>query len=363
MDNFENQRITFENIDDAILLFDEIFCDIAPIKKNNKNGQVGTSKSTISRSVLTARQCESIKHLSGFLQTAKEATDMIRYYKEEKVLNDLEKKVMFLDSMIDEKNRAEKRDAKRISAVREYLIKELNRSDSLEKMLQIKESELVLITAEKSKLEKILQKNSHPELENNFQKVPDIKDIVPKDMIGRFVRKPFGKDHFFGIVSSFSAPFFKIVYEDTDEEEMTLSELMKNLWAHQVPSAKMMQCQKHASKSREEDGSLNANDDDAELPSQTKQLVTQSVERHKRRASSLSPVPVPASAAPATSLAPSLPIVVDLSLELDGQTTQSSPPKQAFSAVESSAASVVSRSSSTTSITSSSSDSDSSYGV
>jgi len=51
---------------------------------------------------------------------------------------------------------------------------------------------------------------------------------------------------FFGMVVSFNHPFFSIVYEDADFEEVSKSDLKKVLWEGMVPMHRQQACIKHA---------------------------------------------------------------------------------------------------------------------
>lgn len=64
--------------------------------------------------------------------------------------------------------------------------------------------------------------------------------------LGKFVRKRFGADYFFGWVVSYHRPFFKVVYDDSDIEDMTLMEVQRDYWSDPVPSTRSEQCRRHA---------------------------------------------------------------------------------------------------------------------
>ena len=51
----------------------------------------------------------------------------------------------------------------------------------------------------------------------------------PQNFVGQRVRRKFGNDFYVGDITDYDKPFFQILYEDGDEEEMNLTEVKRFL--------------------------------------------------------------------------------------------------------------------------------------
>ncbi len=63
--------------------------------------------------------------------------------------------------------------------------------------------------------------------------------------LARYVRKRFGKKYFFGLVVEWCDPWYKVVYEDGDGEELTANTVRRLLWKKSVPMRSEADCQDH----------------------------------------------------------------------------------------------------------------------
>lgn len=129
-----------------------------------------------------------------------------------------------VEKLLDEKNLLERKYKRTIAALQDYLSQELTRAEELETKLQAKEMELVNVVAERDKyLKKFQQENtgssqahakatsSQTQLSHSLKsRVTETEVFNPQDWIGRYIRKGFGSNYYFGIVVHFDAPYFKV---------------------------------------------------------------------------------------------------------------------------------------------------------
>jgi hypothetical protein len=107
-----------------------------------------------------------------------------------------------------------------------------------DEQLRIGEDGLLKMTIERNKYIKQIAKMSPNENQNqSYQSNHSSsstnvkKEILKKEnYIGSYVRKKFGSNFFFGLIVSFDSPFYKIVYEDGDEEEGAGGDISKIYW-------------------------------------------------------------------------------------------------------------------------------------
>jgi hypothetical protein len=90
------------------------------------------------------------------------------------------------------------------------------------------------MTVERNKcIKQIAKMNSNENQNQTYQSTHSSsqKEIIKKEnYIGSYVRKKFGSNFFFGLIVSFDSPFYKIVYEDGDEEEGATGDISKIYW-------------------------------------------------------------------------------------------------------------------------------------
>jgi hypothetical protein len=264
-----------ESLDSAIVIFDQIFMEVAQIDKYN-DPTMGV-KTKIPKSILSSSQYCLVKQLSGFLSTTREH---LRVRCESISQSDVGANVSAAatsDAFNGETH-------KKMNLLKEFLVAELNRSESAEQKLKAAENELVLITAERDKLQKKLASygNAPPSSSSSTNAAAPTRgasvksenaiiergDHNPASHVGSFIRKPFGNTYFFGLVANYDKDhgYFQVrrpcsyelvgllltrfpsqvVYEDTDFEELTYAELRRVLWSGATPAAKRDACMKHA---------------------------------------------------------------------------------------------------------------------
>jgi hypothetical protein len=212
---------------------------------------------------LTDVQCNKVKELSGHLMHLKTIVIDAKSKHNASRSSSIDKNsssMLALRSRIINDREANRRYA----LIREYLISELTRSDELANELRRTEEELVTMTDKCNGLEKKLvaavkvsaaynesadtavERRKHVKLKTVDTLRADGDNEEPPQLIGKFVRKLFGGKPFFGLVVSFEHPYFSIVYEDADFEEVSRVDLMKVLWVGKVPGQKEHACIKHA---------------------------------------------------------------------------------------------------------------------
>lgn len=207
METFEHVRSILQNVDLVVESFDNIFSDIAPIKAEEIRL---ASSCSIPRDLLSPEQCEGIKHLAGIIKEISDAAEMVRYRKGEDH-STVEEKLSNAEQTLAAKVKDSIRDQRIISTLQEYLVLELNRSEKLEEVLKTKESELVTVTAERNKFQSLCERQQPPPSRSQQMNPQKAEENDPSSLVGRFVRKKFDGDWFFGIVKSYEYPWFKVI--------------------------------------------------------------------------------------------------------------------------------------------------------
>jgi hypothetical protein len=214
---------------------------------------------------LTDVQCNKVKELSGHLLHLK--TIVVEAKSKHNASRSSSMDKMSSSIVATRSKIINDREAnRRYALIREYLISELTRSDELANQLRRTEEELVIMTDKCNGLEKKLvaaikvatysessdtavERRKHVKLKTDGTLRANDEpsgNEEPQQMIGKFVRKLFSGKPFFGLVVSFEHPYFSIVYEDADYEEVGRVDLMKVLWIGKVPGQKEHACMKHA---------------------------------------------------------------------------------------------------------------------
>ena len=247
--------------------FDKLFGSIAPVTLSDSRQHhtaTGLQLSvSVDRMALTDVQCNKVKELSGHLMHLKTIVIDAKSKYNASRSSSIDKNsssMLALRSRIINDREANRRYA----LIREYLISELTRSDELANELRRTEEELVTMTDKCNGLEKKLvaavkvsaayndsadtavERRKHVKLKTLDTLRANDDNEEPPQLIGKFVRKLFGGKPFFGLVVSFEHPYFSIVYEDADFEEVSRVDLMKVLWVGKVPGQKEHACIKHA---------------------------------------------------------------------------------------------------------------------
>jgi len=127
----------------------------------------------------------------------------------------------------------------RVAIQKDYFIHEIIRVEDLANQLTKREDELVNVLAQKDELQEIFSK---------LQGIPPCiarEPHVLSEYIGCYVRKAFGGEFYFGFVMAWLAPWYQVVYEDADFEDLTVGEVRQFLWKHFVPTIKSKACRSH----------------------------------------------------------------------------------------------------------------------
>jgi hypothetical protein len=218
------KETALESLELAIEVFDKLFQEVATVNLYNEPDIGGDLK--IPKRNLTDKQCRSIKDLSGHIISLK------RNLMERR---DSETNPARLTERLAGKDATDLHTARKFSLLQEYLINELNRSETAELQLKAKEDELVLVTAERDKLKKRLamgsSNSSHSFSHLAAASAPtsaavsssvvvkteatshsERGDTNPLSYVGGYIRKPFGNSYFFGLIAAYLAEdaFFQV---------------------------------------------------------------------------------------------------------------------------------------------------------
>eukprot|EP00981_Chlorochromonas_danica_P007331 scaffold1690_cov177-Ochromonas_danica.AAC.8 len=246
-----NDEELLASINETTLLFDRIFHRIAPTKKYNQ--PMEDSLIEIKPALLTDFQCQCIAQLSGFLIKLRnnlEDRHLMRL-KTNSALATIPFPTTSID--VDNDGLSIQEKEKKIILLKEFLVNELARTEELDKQVHKLEAEIVLLTEEKESLKKKIVRQQPAEKIVRPKPTPVKAEpvVVPKDpgkYIGVFIRKKFEEQQFFGIAANYTEPYYQIVYEDADFEDLAASEVEKVLWKSTVPTYKRDACIRHAKK-------------------------------------------------------------------------------------------------------------------
>jgi hypothetical protein len=225
------------SIDNQVIFFERLFHDIVPPLKQqhngshqlNSNSELNQPSRPISVGSLSLSQKQDIAHFSTNLSKARDAAGKIRRLTStcnSSVPTEVE--LQTLKGVLAEKTKAEKSFAKTICTLQDYLVNELNRAETLESELKAKENELLQMTVEKNKYQKLSLHSSNGSrsngkalfsgsdvaastvVKNEHADLDSLYDESHTDLIGCFVRKKFGSNYFFGLVISLEHPYYKV---------------------------------------------------------------------------------------------------------------------------------------------------------
>lgn len=154
------------------------------------------------------------------------------------------------EAVPNEENEENAPPLKTVEILRQYLVKELCRAEHLESQLNKCEATIVTVCAERDEMLKKIA--AHKRIQNNNKRERSGKNHqvahnnIASNFIGCYVRKLFDGKHYFGVIAGWNAPWYTVVYEDSDAEELTLSVVKRLLWKNLVPTAKTRACRSHA---------------------------------------------------------------------------------------------------------------------
>lgn len=274
---------------EAVNHFDTVLGNIVTINTDIHDPRT-LSSVLIDSSLLTGEQCEAIVQLSGYLQSIEQHVKAAK-------LQQLHQNSMLKDIDVNLSDRAQREEKsilklqKKISLLQDMLVSEMNRSEGLEVSLRRVEEQIVSYADEnkklKAKLERTIKKDvEHAEgvrngvrsasfpLHSNGQShsnetlngqtastklEKEAKAVALKteyaSYAGRYVRKEFDGKKYFGLVLYYDEPWFMVLYQDGDREEIDFKELSSIFWNSPVPSLFVSQLQRFRVKFQNEQSS------------------------------------------------------------------------------------------------------------
>lgn len=239
MDIHTGLKTAVDALNQIIQLHDKLFVDICPITDMSilDHVSMGDQQISIDRNILSLYQMEQLKHLSGYIKSAKSGIDAVKYhYYHEGDDDTLVERLEYLEKVIVDKDRQLRLEEQRTALLKEYLVNEVNRADALEQGHKIVEDELVLVNDERVKLFKRLQsyqaaagqgvRTSSQRVvasgstaavasQDNDNASKHKEEFINDDLVNKYVRKKFGSAFFFGVVLRFLTPYFTVGVEST----------------------------------------------------------------------------------------------------------------------------------------------------
>ena len=201
-----------------------INCDV---KSKSSDSQIisDSDRSThgnSSAAMFTGRECIQIQHLSGHLSNMKRSVRRLHILHNRKNRGNRKDFEMltenaFLQSKLNETKAANSLLSKQLSAVKNYLVNEINRAEKSDKKLHETENALVDMTVERDEnKKKFMDQNIawnsktyySANSSNNFenQQIQDPR----RNLVGVHIRKEFDREFYFGLVVLFEFPFYKV---------------------------------------------------------------------------------------------------------------------------------------------------------
>lgn len=250
---FVDVEFVYTKMNDAMAHFDRIFGNIVTISRDTHDHR---SQSTVlvDASLFDVDQSEAIVQLSGYLTSIFGHIQSVRLKAIHKHSSVKDIDVVFEAPEDREEKTAKLR--KRITLLQDMLVQEINKSEELETSLRKSEADLLSATDAKNDLQRKLDRLQKRERIMGASGISTSESVVssvtfeappripaeesllgdPNELLGRYVRKQFDKRKYFGVITSFEAPFFMVIYEDGDREEIDSKELKDILWEGVVPT-------------------------------------------------------------------------------------------------------------------------------
>ena len=163
------------------------------------------------RECFTPQQCEIIKYISGFFMDAQKHANNIKFLLstsdmnhndiDPTVLDNSKERIEYLENLIQERDNKEIKDGIQIRVLQEYLVNELNRTETLDNKLKELESYIVNLEEEKNVYMKKLSEITCNDEKARFEY---------KDLMNRYIMKKFDNKRFFGMVTDYNDPYFMV---------------------------------------------------------------------------------------------------------------------------------------------------------
>ncbi|RYH06248.1 hypothetical protein EON65_43105 [archaeon] len=235
----ERDRELMRMIKEANLQFDQIFHKVAASRNYN---QLPTDPSVeMPLSAFSDNQKVGIVRLAGYYKSIEE-------HWQHRILDQIQHVAGFdhLQTEIKRQplNYSEVTELKKtLSLLQEYLVNEIILREEAEQKTANLEQEIVKIIEERNRLEKKLSQLQPLSSSDRLQRGKSAEGFV-----GSYIRKEFNRKPFFGVIANFDHPFYQIVYEDADYEDLGHTDVEKLLWQFNVPQKKQEACMRHAKK-------------------------------------------------------------------------------------------------------------------
>ena len=188
----------------------------------------GSSSASSSAAIFTGRECIQIQHLSGHLSNMKRSVRRLHILHNRKNRGNRKDFEMltenaFLQSKLNESKASNSLLSKQLSAVKNYLVNEINRAEKSEKKLHEIENALVDMTVERDEnKKKFLDQNIAWNSRTYYSDLPSNNSSVygtenqqiqdpRRNLVGVHIRKEFDREFFFGLVVLFEFPFYKVI--------------------------------------------------------------------------------------------------------------------------------------------------------
>lgn len=237
-------------VDQTMEQFDNIFRTVAPTKKryiceSGHDFEIDITK-------LNDKQCCAIDKLSRVLLSVKSVANKLR--SRDASYQELAGAVAPWESAhlpvaeVCPQSPSETKVQTSVALLREYLIRELVRGEHLDSLLTARENAFVGCIAEKTEVTKRHHSNWKTKSLHVLNPNEHLNASSPH-YTGCYIRKCFKKTFYFGVVRAWCEPYYHVVYEDADDEELTVNQVCQLLWTNLVPRQKAKACQFHANNS------------------------------------------------------------------------------------------------------------------
>eukprot|EP01031_Cornospumella_fuschlensis_P046172 gene46172-56527_t len=232
----ERDQELMKMIKEANLQFDQIFCKVAASRSYNEFPADHTVQ--VPASLFTESQKVGIVRLAGYYKS-------IEDHLQHRILDQIQHAAGLTSLQAEIKKRpinyCEVTELKKtVKLLQEYLVNEITLREEAEQKTSNLEQEIVKIIEDKNKLEKKLNQSQAVSTSDRPQR-PKTGGTA-SGFIGCYIRKEFNRKPFFGVVANFDHPFYQIVYEDADYEDLALADMEKVLWRFNVPQKKQEAC-------------------------------------------------------------------------------------------------------------------------
>lgn len=196
----------------------------------------GANIQNVPYDTFTGSQCLQIQHLSGHLSNIRSSVRRLHILHNRTIRGDKREdsetltENTFLQSKLIESRNLNALMAMQISAIKNFLVNEINRAEKADELLNLKENLLVEVTVERDEFKKKFMdqniawnsRSLYEEqsmysnfLHRNADRFPpcalrtSIQD-PRRNLVGSHIRKEFDNEFFFGLVVLFEYPFYKV---------------------------------------------------------------------------------------------------------------------------------------------------------